>query len=227
MGTTQITTTFLLTSLSGVVFLELMGGYLANRGMIPRMELIGALRASQALVVSLLAVVQTGGMGVLGLGKKKLFYGLKQGMIWSFGFAIVAGLMFIGFLLADQNPLKLVHSRSPTGLFTKTLFFVVGGVIAPVAEEIVFRGLIFGYLRQMFKHELFGYLRHWNVVLAVLVSTALFAIIHFRTAIPITQIVGGMVFALAYHKTGSLIAPMVIHMLGNLAIFTLSLPLFS
>jgi hypothetical protein len=52
-------------------------------------------------------------------------------------------------------------------------------------------------------------------------STALFAAFHLPGP-PVTQIVGGIVFAVAYHTGKSLMVPIVIHVLGNLAIFTLS-----
>jgi len=39
----------------------------------------------------------------------------------------------------------------------------------------------------------------------------------------VPQIVGGIIFAIAYEKEGSLIVPITIHVLGNMAIFTLSL----
>jgi membrane protease YdiL (CAAX protease family) len=90
----------------------------------------------------------------------------------------------------------------------------VGGLLAPIAEEVVFRGLIFGYLRR------------WGLPAALLISTAIFAALHLP-AIPATQIVGGAVFAIAYHIEGSLMVPILIHSLGNLAIFTLSLPVFT
>jgi membrane protease YdiL (CAAX protease family) len=57
----------------------------------------------------------------------------------------------------------------------------------------------------------------------VLFSTAVFAAFHLP-GIPVTQIVGGIVFAVAYHTGKSLMVPIVIHVLGNLAIFSLSLP---
>jgi hypothetical protein len=41
--------------------------------------------------------------------------------------------------------------------------------------------------------------------------------------IPLAQVVGGIVFAVAYEIEGSLMVPITIHVLGNLAIFTLSL----
>jgi len=41
--------------------------------------------------------------------------------------------------------------------------------------------------------------------------------------IPLPQVVGGLVFAVAYEIEESLMVPIIIHVLGNLAIFTLSL----
>jgi hypothetical protein len=38
-----------------------------------------------------------------------------------------------------------------------------------------------------------------------------------------TQIVGGVLFAIAYEIEGNLMTPITIHSLGNLAIFTISL----
>jgi len=41
--------------------------------------------------------------------------------------------------------------------------------------------------------------------------------------IPLPQVVVGIVFAVAYEIEGSLMVPITIHVLGNLAIFTLSM----
>jgi membrane protease YdiL (CAAX protease family) len=41
--------------------------------------------------------------------------------------------------------------------------------------------------------------------------------------IPVTRLLGGILFAVAYEISGSLVVPITIHALGNLAIFTLSL----
>ena len=40
--------------------------------------------------------------------------------------------------------------------------------------------------------------------------------------LPLTQIVGGIVFAIAYEKEKNLMVPVTIHCLGNLAIFSLT-----
>ena len=60
--------------------------------------------------------------------------------------------------------------------------------------------------------------------MALTLSTLVFVLAHpVFPAIPITHVVGGIVFAMAYEIEGSLLAPLTIHVLGNTAIFTLSL----
>jgi uncharacterized protein len=39
-------------------------------------------------------------------------------------------------------------------------------------------------------------------------------------SLPVTQIIGGLLFAVAYEVEGNLLVPITIHALGNLAIFT-------
>jgi hypothetical protein len=64
---------------------------------------------------------------------------------------------------------------------------MVGAGVAPIAEEIYFRGLVFGYLRR------------WGPVAAILGSTLLFVAVHPDLQhIPFPQIVGGLLFALSY-----------------------------
>jgi membrane protease YdiL (CAAX protease family) len=88
----------------------------------------------------------------------------------------------------------------------------VGGIVAPIAEEVFFRGILYGFFRR------------WGVVVALVFSTLLFVFPHLGThGLPTTQIIGGILFALAYEVEDSLLAPITIHALGNMAIFTLSL----
>ena len=211
MGSTPISTAFLLASLLAVGLAEAGGLALGAFVQLPRLWSIAAVRSVEMLAVGMLAVSQTGGLQVIGLDRRSLWPGVRSGLVWSAGFAAAAGLLALGLGMAGFNPLALIHTPLPPELSNKALFFIVGGIVAPAAEEIVFRGVLFDYLRR------------WGVPAAVLISTALFAVIHPGAALPVTQIVGGVVFALAYHASKSLMTPMVIHMLGNLAIFTLSL----
>jgi uncharacterized protein len=210
MGSARISTAFLLKSLLAVAVAEAAATVLAAVVPLPRLWLIAATRTVQLAAVLILAYSQTGGWQMLGLDRSTLVPGIRHGLIWSAGFAAAAGLMFLGLFMAGENPLAMIRSPLPASPADKALFFFVGGIVAPAAEEAVFRGLIFGYLRR------------WGLIAAILISTGLFAALHLPT-IPVTQIVGGLVFATAYHISGSLVTPIVIHTLGNLAIFALSL----
>ena len=89
---------------------------------------------------------------------------------------------------------------------------MVGGIISPVAEEIFFRGMLYGYFRR------------WGIWAALLLSTVVFVMAHaIFHRVPLPQIVGGILFALAYEKEKNLMVPMTIHVLGNLAIFAIAL----
>jgi hypothetical protein len=99
-----------------------------------------------------------------------------------------------GFLFRNQpaaaNPGPL--PATPSDL---VLFFVVGGFIAPVAEELCFRGIIYTFFRR------------WGIVFALTISTVLFVLLHSVQAIPVTQVLGGIVFALAYETSKNLMTP--------------------
>jgi membrane protease YdiL (CAAX protease family) len=213
MDTTPISANFLLASLLTVVLMEAAAAAIGFHLHVPRLWLLAAARSVEILALVLLAALRTGGLTMIGLQPKTLLPGLGKGLAWSAAFAGVAALLFGLLYLAGQHPLTLVRAPLPPHPTQRVLYFFVGGILAPAAEEIVFRGLIFGYLRR------------WGLPAAVLISTALFAAFHLPT-IPVTQIIGGIVFALAYVSTGSLMTPIAIHMLGNLAIFTLSLAHF-
>ena len=212
MGSAPITTAFLLSALLAVSLVELADGLMGAWLQSPYLWLT-VKRTLQSLLMLILCTVQTGSLEALGLDPKQSAAGLKKGLLWSTGFAVAAGLLFAGLVAAGQDPLRLIRSPLPADGGQRLLFFFVGGLVAPVFEELLFRGVLFGYLRR------------WGVPAAVLISTAIFAAFHLPT-IPVTQVVGGAVFAIAYHHSGSLITPITIHVLGNLAIFTLSLPWF-
>jgi len=109
--------------------------------------------------------------------------------------------------------LKFIRMRLPSEPEKLAIFFLVGGLIGPVAEEVAFRGVVYGFLRR------------WGKCFALFGSTAIFVLLHPGLG-GITQIIGGMVFALAYEATGKLMTPITIHVLGNTVLFALSLPVF-
>jgi membrane protease YdiL (CAAX protease family) len=121
---------------------------------------------------------------------------------------LLFGVLHIaGYTIKDLFP-----SPAQKTAFSVFLLLLVGGLISPVAEEIFFRGIIYGYLRR------------WSTILAILGSTALFSMAHLMTTgVTFVQIIGGLVFAVAYEKEKNLLVPITIHVLGNMAIFTLTI----
>jgi hypothetical protein len=93
--------------------------------------------------------------------------------------------------------------------------FLVGGIIGPIAEEIFFRGILYGYFRR------------WGVLPALVVSTGIFALVHLLIGpvqgFAVIQTVGGVVFAVSYELEKNLMVPITVHCLGNMAIFSLPL----
>jgi membrane protease YdiL (CAAX protease family) len=211
MGSTTITTKLLVSALLPVVVLEWTAGGLSQQLLLPRFWLICLLRIAETAIIIGVIKHQTGSLSVIGLDRSTLFPGFKKGLVWSAGFAVTAVILSLALLAIGCDPLSMVRSPLPSGPAQRMAFFIVGGLIGPVAEEVFFRGLLFGYLRR------------WGFPSAVVLTTVLFAALHMGGAIPYTQIVGGMVFAIAYHTAKSLLAPIVIHCLGNLAIFSLSM----
>jgi membrane protease YdiL (CAAX protease family) len=206
----QIKTLFL--CLSSVIAVELGTWVVTSKsGYHPMLILAGA-RLLQILLIILIVVTWGKGLPSIGLARSEMISGLKKGLLWSAGFGAIGSVACVGLFAASINPLTLIKARLPTQTGDLVLFFIVGGMVGPVAEEVFFRGILYGFLRR------------WGVIVALILSTLIFVLCHpISHGIPVTRLVGGLLFALAYEFGGSLIVPITIHTLGNLAIFTLSL----
>lgn len=85
------------------------------------------------------------------------------------------------------------------------------GIIAPVTEELIFRGVILDGLRANYKLQT-----------SILVSALLFAIVHVHPYLMINAFLLGLLFALIRLRTGSLLLCMIIHGLYNALPFLLT-----
>jgi membrane protease YdiL (CAAX protease family) len=147
----------------------------------------------------------------MGLRRDHWASGFRRGLVWSAVFGLFAGAGFLAAHLMGWDPLRIVGAAAAVRQTAAPLLFLVGGLIAPTAEELYFRGILFGYLRQ------------WGFWPALALSTLVFTFLHPGAAgIPIIQMVGGLVFAVAYEIEKNLVVPITIHALGNLAIFSLA-----
>jgi len=202
----------LLLCLAAVIAVELGTWVVTSKsGYHPMLILAGA-RLLQIFLIILIVLTWGKGLPSIGLARSEMVSGLKKGLLWSAGFGALGSIACVGLFAASINPLTLIKARLPTQTGDLILFFIVGGMLGPVAEEVFFRGILYGFLRR------------WGVIVALILSTLIFVLCHpISHGIPVTRLVGGLLFALAYEFGGSLIVPITIHALGNLAIFTLSL----
>ena len=199
-------------SLATLVLIEIAATLSISGIKISPMVVTGVVRLIETVLIIIIVLVWGQGLSSIGLAPSRMAKGLIRGLFWSVGFGIFTFFAFIALFLVDINPLTLIHTRLPVKSMEIVLFFLVAGVIGPVAEEILFRGIIYGFFRR------------WGVLTALIMSSVIFVLAHSTlSGIPVPQIVGGIVFAIAYEKEGSLIVPITIHILGNMAIFTLSL----
>jgi membrane protease YdiL (CAAX protease family) len=209
MDTAPIQTKFFLIAVVTLVTIE-TAAILITKTMRPfSMEHLGLLRMVESIILILIIQCQKKGLGVIGLAHNRLQSGVKTGIIWSLTFAAIVTLSFLVLFLFKVDPLDLIRVPLPHMPRDLIIFFLVGGIIAPICEEIFFRGIIFGYFSR------------WNITNAVIFSTLVFVFFHPQGGL--TQAVGGVVFALAYHYSHSLWAPILIHGLGNMALFSISL----
>jgi len=176
----------------------------------PLVILTGARIIETGLIIVI--VVRVGkGAASIGLNPQELMLGLKKGVIWSIGFGVVAAIAFVPAFLLGFNPLHMIQVQLPADLKVVMMYIIVSVFVGPVAEEVFFRGIIYGFFRR------------WGIIVALVASSLLFMLAHSATrGVPLTQMVGGILFAVAYEVEGSLIVPITIHILGNMAMFIIS-----
>ena len=201
-----------ISSLCAVAATELFAGWILKRLAIAPLLGLTLLRLVQiGAILTIVIKQEPNGLGAIGWQPRQWLQGLKKGAIWSAGFALLAACAMAVLALMGKSPLMQFRSILPSARIELLLFFLTGVLVAPVAEELFFRGILYRYFRR------------WGVAMALAASTALFVVLHAHRGLPLTQIVGGLLFAVAYESSGNLMVPITIHALGNLAIFSLSL----
>ena len=202
----------LLISLATVIAVEVAARTGFRQGNYDPIIILGAVRLLQTGLIIIIVLIREKGLFSIGLSLAGIFPGLKRGLIWSAGFGLITLLGFVLIFAIGRNPLTLIHTHLPAKPGDILIIFIVGGLIGPISEEVFFRGIVYGFLRR------------WGALTAIILSTLLFVLAHpIFPAIPVTQVVGGLLFAVAYEFEKNLMTPITIHVLGNLAIFGLSL----
>ena len=121
-------------------------------------------------------------------------------MILSFAFNLFYSLFLALFGLRAQVDLVPIFAE-----LSSPWWLLAGGVIvAPVVEEVFFRGFVFAGLRQRYD---------WKK--AALISSALFAVIHVTPTAMIPVFILGLIFAYLYHRSDSIWPAILMHISTN------------
>ena len=125
---------------------------------------------------------------------------------------IVIGLNLL-FSLVGLSDMSASYKEVAQNQYSAS--FIVGiicyGLITPMAEELLFRGIIYNYLR-----------RFVNIKLAIVISAFLFAGYHMNSVQGIYAFFVGCVMAYAYEYFGSFKVAVCMHMAANIIAYVIT-----
>ena len=117
---------------------------------------------------------------------------------------VISAVLILGSYLSEWCG---SYSGDPHGAKSKS-WILLAGVAGPITEELFARLTLYQMLRSKFRF-----------LIAAVVSSLIFGLLHFGYPEPIKMIMGTLVGAFlcwTYEKTGSILTPIGIHVLNNL-----------
>jgi uncharacterized protein len=135
----------------------------------------------------------------------KIFY-----KFWTYGLILVGftiNLLFSHIL--ESIPFRAAPFVTTINDMHYFIYFLIVVLFVPIAEEIIFRGLLFNFLSQRF-----------NLWTGLIISSVAFGYIHNESHF-FSVTIHGIVYALLFRKTNSLIPAIICHFLWNLYAFFL------
>lgn len=142
--------------------------------------------------------------------------GVRTAVLWGVGgygvyLVSVVGVTQLPSLLPGLalTPAQVgIHLLGDTTTLSTVIYLVLLGLIAPIAEELLFRGFVYAALRN-----------HLSTLPAILLSSVAFALMHVNTPGNWQILVFGVVLGVLYERTRSVIPCVVCHALNNLLVF--------
>ena len=125
-----------------------------------------------------------------------IVYLLLAGILTLFITSVVPGF--------DADQVQDVGFSAISKQYEYVLAFITIVVLAPIGEEVLVRGYLYGKLR-----------RYTSVVVAGLISSALFALMHFQWNVAVNVLPLAIVMVGMREMTGSIWAGILLHMLKN------------
>ena len=122
------------------------------------------------------------------------------------------------FTLGTTIPLEFIYehiglemnedaAKLIMGLMKEPWGYVAVGILAPLTEEIVFRGAILRTLLDMVSKK-----NHW---VAIMISAAIFGVVHGNMAQFVNALLMGLLLGWMYYRTKSLVPGILMHWVNN------------
>ena len=233
---TRLGTLLLIVGIVVVFFIsQLIGVYIAGKLVLPtaKSATVGDIfffGSNDGTVVSLSIIIGC----VLLMAISALIIRMRGGNLKQYlalkPFSLATGMGMIGLLLIfmigsqaltymlDETPLSFVDPLYQSVSSVWLLIFAMV-IVAPIYEELIFRGLLWSAIAEQFSSPSDLLLRseHRGAIVASLVTSLIFAGIHLQYGIYeiSTIVVLALIFCYARIKSGSLILPMLLHIINN------------
>jgi hypothetical protein len=137
-------------------------------------------------------------------------------LAWAGGGLFVTVLLMYGMMMAwwhgvlgtappedsDQVIVQVFQQSKDGGL--RLAIILSAAIVAPLTEELTYRGLIYGFAQRL--------TGHWP---AAILSSALFSLVHVDAVASLPLFVLAVGLATAYHRSRCLWVPILMHMLFN------------
>lgn len=188
----------------GGVFSDLLSQYRLAASMA-----VGGLIYALAVVATYAVIIRRrrGNWGDIGFRTPPLIAVLLTPIIF---FGQLMALMIVNVILqaiigSFENP-QTEALTDPSGFSWLNFAFVftVGAIIAPIVEEMIFRGLLYQWLRA-----------HTSAVVAIVVSGAIFSVVHVYPVILLPLFAVGVILAAVFEWTKSLWITIMLHFFQN------------
>lgn len=125
------------------------------------------------------------------------------------GFYALSHWMMGGSVAVEQNlQLDQIHDRSAAIAFSipgALLGVVLAGLVAPVIEELLFRGFIYR-----------AWERQWGWIPSMILTSLTFGVYHTHF---LSAFVSSLIFVCIYRRTGTLVAPIIVHAAYNVSLW--------
>lgn len=199
-----LVTFLLLTLASGIALYALSGTGTGAESLpiVPALALSGLAAIGGVVAAVAVRVRSAAAVGLRRTSRGWVLLGLAAGvLVWLLNRFVVLGYMF---LTGDfGNPQQAMADTAAPGGLSLVLILLAGAVLVPFAEELLFRGVVYGALRR------------YRVLVATVASALLFGLAHGVNAVLPAAIILGVVAAVLYERSRSIWPAVIAHAVNN------------